>query len=1072
MACLLLRAAAYFALPLPLYLQVAAPLCTYAARAAPFASWCLAGPGGPGGAGLSMTSGLVLFRINPVGDAFLALSSEPLIAPAELAFNAFTLVAVWLLTSWHGTHFAHLGAALVPQLLLRLASISVIHTLARYRRGHGRVEAASAAACGARSAEEKTSSRDVALAACAERKDGGMGRLEGLEGEAALQRPDGMRGSASVSQMPSNRGGASTSESSSTGGSSRRSVSCSAGTGEAMYYTTDPGQARHTYTAAADVMADGDAAAAMAAAFESALPWEVAALNAGHSAAGPCDAHATYAAGAGHAGMGASPFLSDPQAAHPLPNEPQQQQQQQQYPGLLPAGAQPAYRSVVRRRTTRIKVPFAEPEQLSPGFMQRLQDVAAQHGVVLAGVYVRPGCIELLLDLEVWSTGSDAGSDASMATGAAGTDFLISSGSGGGAAKDEQERLEQVLMALGLQLQAPAVAAQPQAKEQRRAEQEEQEGLPALRRLMREQPVQVDCADLQATQVPVQLGVTEQPQRAHAQPHSSHGPELPATVLAVKPRVAVAAGLPTPLTLKLRLLAPAASLVPKLITPGGSHAKPSPEPGWNVEALVRCRGEYLPTRLQSFVAANGGGGDVRTGMTEMDAEVQVHMDAPLHTPTVLMVEIRCCGRLGTSAPLLLLGAAELLPDLEAAVAGLAPRPDDLSALLLDVATWLQLTAEGGQGAAATATATACCATPSREALARLGAHLYEYASLHALPVLAACARRGLEAAGLPLPTPFVAGPESLTPGGNLCQNVQQQEQQRVGGPRPEPRAQHQPRRLAPPEQTSGACTSALSGASVSPPQAEADAGAGTGHQPVVQLLRQSLLRAVGWERGAAAEEAAFEAYAAPLVFAHIHFIQAVEALSLAALLFRARHDLLSAANLTSLCGCFAGTLACVCWPLLSRAAFVRLVNGLKVPRYALYMLAKAMIGFLGFPAPPGINAYQLGPAMLVMEGVLLPGSNVLPFRTAALITGAKWPLGVAMMLRSGATHHLPTALWLCGRIVLLALATTAACHTQMRFSFALHRRRMAKAKAQAGVAQGAAGVAPGTQRQGSSKKDQ
>lgn len=148
--------------------------------------------------------------------------------------------------------------------------------------------------------------------------------------------------------------------------------------------------------------------------------------------------------------------------------------------------------------------------------------------------------------------------------------------------------------------------------------------------------------------------------------------------------------------------------------------------------------------------------------------------------------------------------------------------------------------------------------------------------------------------------------------------------------------------------------------------------------------------------------------------------QAVEALSLLALLFRARHELLSAANLTSLCGCFAGTLACLCWPLLSRTAFVRLVNGLKVwvtrhghriagmhaqalgqllpvpaahrahsraclahpvlcslcdaaprprlshavpqvPRYLLYMLAKAMIGFLHFPAPPGIHVRaQLG----------------------------------------------------------------------------------------------------------------
>lgn len=37
-------------------------------------------------------------------------------------------------------------------------------------------------------------------------------------------------------------------------------------------------------------------------------------------------------------------------------------------------------------------------------------------------------------------------------------------------------------------------------------------------------------------------------------------------------------------------------------------------------------------------------------------------------------------------------------------------------------------------------------------------------------------------------------------------------------------------------------------------------------------------------------------------------------------------------------------------------------------------MAKIMIGHLGFPAPPGLTNYQLGPAMLIMEGVLLPGS--------------------------------------------------------------------------------------------------
>ncbi len=43
-------------------------------------------------------------------------------------------------------------------------------------------------------------------------------------------------------------------------------------------------------------------------------------------------------------------------------------------------------------------------------------------------------------------------------------------------------------------------------------------------------------------------------------------------------------------------------------------------------------------------------------------------------------------------------------------------------------------------------------------------------------------------------------------------------------------------------------------------------------------------------------------------------------------------------------------------------------------RYATYCGAKAMIGWLDFPAPPGIVAYQLGMAHMIMEGMLLPGS--------------------------------------------------------------------------------------------------
>ncbi|GIL58736.1 hypothetical protein Vafri_13742 [Volvox africanus] len=59
-----------------------------------------------------------------------------------------------------------------------------------------------------------------------------------------------------------------------------------------------------------------------------------------------------------------------------------------------------SYRSPIRRTMLCVKIPWAEPEQLTPGFPERLADLAAQRGLVLRGTYVRSGCVELVLVLE------------------------------------------------------------------------------------------------------------------------------------------------------------------------------------------------------------------------------------------------------------------------------------------------------------------------------------------------------------------------------------------------------------------------------------------------------------------------------------------------------------------------------------------------------------------------------------------------------------------------------------------------------------------------------------------------
>ncbi|GIL65627.1 hypothetical protein Vafri_19210 [Volvox africanus] len=59
-----------------------------------------------------------------------------------------------------------------------------------------------------------------------------------------------------------------------------------------------------------------------------------------------------------------------------------------------------AYRSPCRRRTVLVKIPWAEPEQMTPRFEQRLKALVSEQGLKLTGVYVRRGCVELLMVVE------------------------------------------------------------------------------------------------------------------------------------------------------------------------------------------------------------------------------------------------------------------------------------------------------------------------------------------------------------------------------------------------------------------------------------------------------------------------------------------------------------------------------------------------------------------------------------------------------------------------------------------------------------------------------------------------
>lgn len=95
--------------------------------------------------------------------------------------------------------------------------------------------------------------------------------------------------------------------------------------------------------------------------------------------------------------------LPGPDELPPKPSSP---------PSAAPAVAQLAsvrllYTPRVRLRSTHLKIHGADPRDLPPDYEQRLADVVRASGRELLGVYVRAGCIELVLDStgEGWGAG-------------------------------------------------------------------------------------------------------------------------------------------------------------------------------------------------------------------------------------------------------------------------------------------------------------------------------------------------------------------------------------------------------------------------------------------------------------------------------------------------------------------------------------------------------------------------------------------------------------------------------------------------------------------------------------------
>ncbi|KAG2444212.1 hypothetical protein HYH02_009150 [Chlamydomonas schloesseri] len=1194
----LLRFLSALLLPHVLHVSLTAPMFTYLTRAAPLVAFLAAGPDSP----LGRVNGYFLFGFGVVGDAFLSLTQPVLHMWPELAFNAFTLASMALLSRWHGASFPDLPARVDQQLLLRLALIACVHWYSLHRmRRSGRSRARAAAVAGVRgsssgggsggsaaadaAAGSMGSARDASeAAAAAHNSDGVVAAAGGSAGEVCGKDRSGINAGGSDGGAELGELGVATEE------DRALDAAMAALTGGPHHYACNPdgaGDTRLPRHGAAQPSPSATAASVTVTAARIHRYIAAVQLNAEGAAAAAADGDALSAAAV--AIRAAQQCVAEADA-DPLPALP-----------LVP----PPYRSAMRRRTTRIKIPGCDPTQIGPGFTQRLQTLAAARGALLSGVYIREGCIELVLDEELWPARiTDAAARAATAAAAATRPGDTHFGPDAGHLDSDHLLGDEVtrgaqLEAAAAMLVAPAavpgsawgsasrvhalsagvqallgemeaeLAAWERAwgvaeviSEEAEGGLEDAAGAEAASGSAGE-GAQLQDLSRRGDSAPVGLGGDDRSwwnlaSLVEALQLNSHGAEaeggggggdgnirggrVSVDITAVTQQVAQmgraaaaargsdsAFDLHEPLVVELQpraLLLPAAAAGAAATAGGGSAAagagaaveawedgaKPlarlravvsgrapfqiaadvmnaggavsaanADGEGLAVEVLLRCCGEYLRTRVVTIPAPTLEEAGDAPPVTVYEIELLQRPQCPVDGGCVMLVELRHKEHLGHIIPVVLLsgdgpdangGAAASGAAIVSELQALTARVYDMRAagsrncmsvgelddLLLDVGTCLGAAPTAGVSTAAAAAATTTTdttteadAVPRRRLQLELAAGLLRYVDTSAmLPATARRLRAYLASAIDDLRRsrpPTAAAAAAAAP---LSSSVQ--DAVRAG------------------DVAAGAGNLGEgASASAAPPAGAAAAGAAMSAGPATaaalqrpqffDAVKEALgLRSRGPGPEAADEEAAYHAYAQPLIFAQGHVIQAVEALSLLALLFRARHDLLSRGNLTTLSGCCTGTATSLAWLLLPRPAWVRLVNALKIPCYVMYMLSKLMIGCLSFPTPPGLIPYQLGPAMLVMEGVLLPGSNLLPLPTALLITLVKWPLAIAMMLGSHATDSLLTAALVTFRVVLLALATTALCHAYLRYSFRVECWRRRQAAVAVGGANGAAGL--------------
>ncbi|KAG2493178.1 hypothetical protein HYH03_008599 [Edaphochlamys debaryana] len=173
----------------------------------------------------------------------------------------------------------------------------------------------------------------------------------------------------------------------------------------------------------------------------------------------------------------------------------------------------------------------------------------------------------------------------------------------------------------------------------------------------------------------------------------------------------------------------------------------------------------------------------------------------------------------------------------------------------------------------------------------------------------------------------------------------------------------------------------------------------------------------------------------------------------------------------SLVACWASLVCAAARLRLPRPAWCRLVALSVTWRHVSYLASKAMMALRLVPAPPIMRTYTGTPVMLLQEGVIMPITCALTPRSAAAVALAKLPLNALLQLATGTAPSLIAAVLVALRVEAAALAATLALH-------AAQRLRHQRAGAAGGVAVGLsrpeaalAGTSAGGAAGGSGKKE-